>query len=169
MRLSDRDIAAITDTAAALFGRSATVRLFGSRLDDTLSDGDIDLLIEVDQGRGAAGRESAFRDSVGDALGDVMLDVLVRERGRPLRPIERLAVATGVPLGPQMPERASRTTETAMAKLARDLVSEAVTMADRNLDQLLWLRPRLGDLLPLSGDRMADLGRERLIEIDAFL
>ena len=170
MRLTDPEIATIRDAAAAVFGLTAQVRLFGSRLDDTLSDEDIDLFIEVDRGHGSVGTESWFRERVADALGaDTWLDVLVHERGRPLRPIERLAAATGVTLGPGTADAKQRSTTEDMTRLASELVAEALAMTDRNLEQLLWLQPIVGDLLPMSAAGMQDMPRERLVQIDAFL
>lgn len=49
MRLTPKDIRAIKDAAATVFGTSATVRLFGSRTDDQQRGGDIDLLIQYHQ------------------------------------------------------------------------------------------------------------------------
>ena len=46
MRLSRKQLVAITETALGVAGDGARVSLFGSRLDDTQSGGDIDLLIE---------------------------------------------------------------------------------------------------------------------------
>ena len=170
MRLTNPEMVTIRNAAAAVFGPTAQVRLFGSRLDDTLSDGDIDLFIEVDKGRGSVGTESWFRERVADALGSgTRLDVLVHERGRPLRPIERLAAATGVTLAPGTADARQRSTTKDMMKLARDLVAEALAMTDRDLEQLLWLQPIVSDLLPVSAAGMQEMPRERLVEIDAFL
>ena len=47
----------IQDTASAIFGTNAKVFLFGSRLDDALKGGDIDLYIESQQ-------EIALRDKI---------------------------------------------------------------------------------------------------------
>lgn len=47
MRLSDSQIAAIRRIVLEQAGASATVRLFGSRLDDSAKGGDVDLLIEL--------------------------------------------------------------------------------------------------------------------------
>lgn len=49
MRLSDTQRETIKDVTNALFGNSATVKLFGSRLDDTARGGDIDLLVTSDR------------------------------------------------------------------------------------------------------------------------
>src|SRR5512144_3002065 len=61
MRLDPSEITAITATAAQVFGPSATVRLFGSRVDDRRRGGDIDLYIEVDIGMSDLCRETDFR------------------------------------------------------------------------------------------------------------
>lgn len=47
MRLNDSQIAAIRRITREQAGESATVRLFGSRLDDSAKGGDVDLLIEL--------------------------------------------------------------------------------------------------------------------------
>jgi predicted nucleotidyltransferase len=47
MRLSDPQIAAIRQVVLEQAGVAATVRLFGSRLDDAAKGGDVDLLVEI--------------------------------------------------------------------------------------------------------------------------
>lgn len=47
MRLTAAERRAIKSSAATVFGRTATVRLFGSRVDDRARGGDIDLHIEL--------------------------------------------------------------------------------------------------------------------------
>jgi len=49
MRVNSNDIKAIKDVANAVFGETATIRLFGSRNDDKKKGGDIDLLIQFNQ------------------------------------------------------------------------------------------------------------------------
>jgi len=47
MRLTPAQIERIRSAVADLVGAQATVRLFGSRLDDSARGGDVDLLVEV--------------------------------------------------------------------------------------------------------------------------
>ncbi len=47
MRLTPTQITAIRAIVAQLAGDEASVRLFGSRLDDTAKGGDVDLLVEI--------------------------------------------------------------------------------------------------------------------------
>jgi hypothetical protein len=46
MRLNNNQLLAITDTTRAVVGAGARVSLFGSRLNDAQTGGDVDLLIE---------------------------------------------------------------------------------------------------------------------------
>lgn len=48
MRLSNRTQNIIGDSVKVVFGTDATVRLFGSRINDTARGGDIGLYIETD-------------------------------------------------------------------------------------------------------------------------
>jgi predicted nucleotidyltransferase len=47
MRLSPEQLEIITKTTSSVVGGSARVSLFGSRLDDSRSGGDVDLLVEA--------------------------------------------------------------------------------------------------------------------------
>ncbi len=49
MRLDDQQIATVKMLVGKIAGRGATVRLFGSRLDDSARGGDLDLLVESEQ------------------------------------------------------------------------------------------------------------------------
>lgn len=47
MRLTPRQVQKIKEVVARHFGESATVRLFGSRLDDRAKGGDFDFFVEL--------------------------------------------------------------------------------------------------------------------------
>ena len=99
VRLKQRDIDAIKSAVAETFGRTATVRLFGSRVHDDLRGGDIDLLIEADRSDEAEWvRIGAFRDSLFRHVDEQKVDVILVERGTLPSAFARLAAAGAVPL-----------------------------------------------------------------------
>ncbi len=99
MRLTEAQQHAIVTESARVFGPCATVRLFGSRVDDALRGGDIDLHIEVE------GSVTALLDlelnlyaRLIRRLGDRRIDIVLHPRGQALRPIDVQAIRTGVVL-----------------------------------------------------------------------
>ena len=100
MRLKQRDIEAIKAAAAAAFGDTATVRLFGSRTRDDLRGGDIDLLIEADPtGETEWRRTAMFKDESFRRIDAQQVDAVLVERGRPPSAFARLVARDAVPLG----------------------------------------------------------------------
>ena len=96
MRLTADQIRSIVDATHELAGGDAQVRLFGSRLNDELLGGDIDLLVEcprpVAQPVWLAAQITARLQR---ALGDRKIDVLVLGPGTKLDPVHRVARAEG--------------------------------------------------------------------------
>lgn len=85
MRLKQRDIDAIKIATHKVFGDTAIVRLFGSRVHDDLRGGDIDLLIEADPSdRSEWQRIGAFRDALFRMIDEQKVDVVLVERGKPM-------------------------------------------------------------------------------------
>lgn len=98
MRLSPHEIAAIKAAAAHAFGADATVRLFGSRLDDSRRGGDIDLLLEVEPEAATTCNEARFYGNLFERIDEQRVDVLLAARGREPTPIERIAYRDGIVL-----------------------------------------------------------------------
>ena len=99
MRLTPEEIAAIKATAAEAFGVDAVVRLFGSRVDDALEGGDVDLHVEVSSSPDCAQRRWIMQRHLWSALPDHdKVDLLVSERGGVPRGFERIAYRDGVVL-----------------------------------------------------------------------
>jgi predicted nucleotidyltransferase len=99
MRLDDKTREIIKSEVAAQFGADTTVRLFGSRVDDTQRGGDIDLLIEPV--RPLAHRiqeECRLSARLYIKLGGRKVDVLIRDTLKPLLPIHEQALRNGVVL-----------------------------------------------------------------------
>ena len=88
MRLSEREIQVLRSEARHAFGPDVRVFLFGSRVDDTLRGGDIDLLIQTDCVEDAAVFQAriSFLARVKLALGERKIDVVLDYPGRHTRP-----------------------------------------------------------------------------------
>lgn len=99
MRLSDEQKRIIREEVTNAFGPEAGVRLFGSRLDDTRRGGDIDLYIEAPgDARELLARELDLYARLQRRLGQQRIDIVVHGQGQQLRPVDRHARETGVPL-----------------------------------------------------------------------
>jgi predicted nucleotidyltransferase len=98
MRLTAEEVAGIKAAVMEVFGRSAVVRLFGSRVDDARKGGDIDLLVEVPTGRASFDDECDLLFAIEDRLGERKVDILLVEAGQPLDPMRRIALRDGVRL-----------------------------------------------------------------------
>jgi predicted nucleotidyltransferase len=97
MRLSDQERHTIKQTVAKWFGTDAQVRLFGSRADDRLRGGDIDLHIVTTRPDAAnLDTELAFSVDLKDRIGEQRIDVVLRHRAEPEHPIDRLAKEKGI-------------------------------------------------------------------------
>lgn len=99
MRLSTAQITTIRNAVRELAGKDATVRLFGSRLDDNLRGGDIDLLVElpnpVDNPAQLAAQISA---RISHNMRGRKVDVLLSAPNLRLQSIHEIAKRDGKPL-----------------------------------------------------------------------
>lgn len=96
MRLEPSEVQAIRRAAQAVFGAQAQVRVFGSRVQDHLKGGDLDLWLEVAPGAATLANELKFRDLIARPLDELKVDVVLHERGRSLTPIDQIARRDGV-------------------------------------------------------------------------
>lgn len=96
MRLTDEEVSAIKAAAAEAFGPTAVVRLFGSRVDDDLEGGDVDLHVEVDPEPDADDRLWKLRGALWSNLAYDKVDVLISRRGIRPRGFERIAYRDGI-------------------------------------------------------------------------
>ncbi len=99
MRLTTEQRLQIRRAAASTLGEGATVRLFGSRLDDTARGGDLDLFVELDgEPAELLERELKFYAALQRELGEQRIDIVVHRKGAALRPIDCEALRRGVVL-----------------------------------------------------------------------
>jgi len=99
VRLSEQTQTIINGTAHDIFGSDVAVKVFGSRLNDQVRGGDIDLLIEsesqIDQSRYKSLQLVARLQML---LGDQSIDVLVIDPQTDKQAIHSEAQRTGVSL-----------------------------------------------------------------------
>ncbi|TAN52520.1 MAG: nucleotidyltransferase domain-containing protein [Methylococcaceae bacterium] len=97
MRLTTEQIQAIREETRMVFGADSSVRLFGSRVDDTARGGDIDLLVECDEPVKERLKKSlALTARLQMRLGDQPIDVLVIDPETPLQPVHQVARQMGI-------------------------------------------------------------------------
>lgn len=98
MRLQPYEVAAIKAATSDVFGATAIVRLFGSRVDDRLRGGDIDLHIEVDALANETHAKSLFERKLFEQIDPQKVDVVLTVRGGTPRGFERIAYRDGIVL-----------------------------------------------------------------------
>jgi hypothetical protein len=99
MRIAPVEAQAIKETVHAVFGEQAIVRLFGSRADDTLKGGDIDLYIELPAKDYTYAKKLRFWCELINRLGDQKIDIVINKIGvSPHLPIHDIARSKGIRL-----------------------------------------------------------------------
>ena len=99
MRLSLQTQQIIRDTVREVFGDGASVKVFGSRINDEARGGDIDLLVELPSITAEIERKTmqlAARLQL--RIGDQPIDVLVLDPATIRQPIHEQASITGIGL-----------------------------------------------------------------------
>lgn len=193
MRLTSDEINAITDCAARHFGAGSVVRLFGSRVHDDLRGGDIDLHVIAETAeRATLQSEGAFLAALEERIGEQRIDVLLLAPGERFRPIDDIAVATGISLalsggierreggpglaaaslrdgsGPPPYDRqpnGTRSMADARAQLLDDAVVAGRAVRERLIEALAFVEPRL----PLGAEDLEELDRPGRLELDSLI
>ncbi len=99
MRLNSDQVKAIKQTAQQVLGDDARVTLFGSRANDALRGGDIDLLFETPrQLNNRVAATGQIYVKLIHHLGDRKIDVLLKDATTAEAPVMRAARETGVVL-----------------------------------------------------------------------
>ena len=95
MRLTPEEIDAIKETFTEVF-KEGEIYLFGSRVDDALRGGDIDLYIQTPPVEDLAEKKVDFLVKLKRRIGERKIDVVIARDET--RPIERAALESGVKL-----------------------------------------------------------------------
>lgn len=80
MRIKSRDREIIKEKTREIFGSTASVLLFGSRIDDTKKGGDIDLFIEDDNLTDAVRKKIILMTELQFQLGERKIDIITASR-----------------------------------------------------------------------------------------
>jgi len=97
MRLDPKTLEIIKSEVANQLGPEAIIRLFGSRVDDNLKGGDIDLYIELnDVLENHIQAECKLTARLYITLGGRKVDVLIKDAKAPMLPIHHQAMLTGI-------------------------------------------------------------------------
>ena len=96
MRLQDFEISTIKSAASHIFGNGSKVVLFGSRVNDDVKGGDIDLYIQPSDKNNLWEKKIDFLVQLKSAIGDQKIDVVIsRDKSRL---IEQEAIRKGIEL-----------------------------------------------------------------------
>jgi len=101
MRLTAAQQEAIVDAFRKTFHSGARLFLFGSRTDDSLRGGDIDLCVETSADKTWAALvplRQSFQVELLKRLGDRRIDIVLRRQGDTIRPIDREIGQKGIEL-----------------------------------------------------------------------
>jgi predicted nucleotidyltransferase len=97
MRLSESVRDSLTKAFESVFAPEDELYLFGSRVDDSLRGGDIDLLVTSSAAPAElVRRRSRFASLLARSLGDRKIDIVVYRTGSPRASIHDHALAQGV-------------------------------------------------------------------------
>lgn len=101
MRLTAAQQEMIVDAFRKTFRSGARLFLFGSRTDDSLRGGDIDLCVETDPEAtwdALVPLRQSFQVELLKRLGDRRIDIVVKRQGDAIRPIDREIGQKGIEL-----------------------------------------------------------------------
>ncbi len=98
MRLTPEEVKALVTACKSCFGSTAQIWLFGSRVDESASGGDIDLYIETALSENIVSHTIAFREQIWPCFGDQKIDIVVHRQNEPYQAIHEMAKTTGIKL-----------------------------------------------------------------------
>ncbi|MBT2787292.1 MULTISPECIES: nucleotidyltransferase domain-containing protein [unclassified Halomonas] len=96
MRLSEEQKAIVKQVGREVFGKNVQLALFGSRLNDHLKGGDIDILVKSDEPMtGKMIKMLTMTARLQMRLGDQPIDILIYDPETPLSPVYEEALTNG--------------------------------------------------------------------------
>ncbi|MBI1209333.1 MAG: hypothetical protein GC191_18870 [Azospirillum sp.] len=168
MRLTAEQAETIRRCAREAFGPAVVVRLFGSRVDDSLRGGDIDLHREIPVPADWQAALDTFHFALFKAFDERKIDTILHRTGEPLAPIDRIALQTGI-VRHSGGCGGSAVTMKRKGGKDQDLILLHFSTLRPLVESLRRARDRLTCLGPLDGARLNALDDDDAAWIDAFI
>jgi predicted nucleotidyltransferase len=150
MRLTSFEITAITHSAKNIFGESAKVYLFGSRVDDTKKGGDIDLYVVSENQDNLVEKEIKFKTALDRVLGEQKIDVVIARDNQ--RPIEMQAIENGIELNIETLK-----------------LEKAIKECSKHLQRINEAYNDMQAFMPLTATKYESLSKDDVQAIDQYL
>ncbi|MEM6439264.1 MAG: nucleotidyltransferase domain-containing protein [Pseudomonadota bacterium] len=166
--MSAEEIAGIKAAVSEVFGPDAVVRLFGSRVDDARRGGDIDLLVEVPEGRESFNDQIAAKVALWDRIGERKIDLVLMGPGGPTERIHRVALKEGIVLEGD-PAILARMQPKGSEPMRADKLADALIACDRIAARLELSLVDLEGELPATPEGVEAFDKARQTDVDAFL
>lgn len=150
MRLRLVDIESILCCKDSIFGKNTKIYVFGSRLDDSLKGGDIDLYIQIEDKNALFEKKINFLSCLSNKIGEQKVDVVFSLDQD--RDIEQEAMQKGVEL-----------------KLDNVKLEKYFDECDRHLQRIEEAYTDIQGIIPISSQRYENLTKDEVQAIDQYL
>ncbi|MDO9142568.1 MAG: nucleotidyltransferase domain-containing protein [Methylobacter sp.] len=150
MRLTLFEIKTIQQSAKNIFGDTAKVYLFGSRVDDKQKGGDIDLYVVPDNKNDLFEKKIKFLTALHKVLGEQKIDVVFATD--PSRPIEQQAIEKGVELN-----------------LQNLKIDKVLNECSKHLQRINEAYSDMSVFMPLTATKYQALAKDEVQAIDQYL
>jgi len=150
MRLSTFEIKTIVQETKNIFGKKSEVYLFGSRVDDNLKGGDIDLYIKPENIVDLHNAKMKFLLKLEDKLGEQKIDIIFEKNLN--RDIEHIAIQNGVKLD-----------------IDDIRLKKYFNECDKHLQRIDEAFEDMKDILPLDSKKYRNLTKDNVQDIDQYI
>ena len=150
MRITLFEAETIVQYSKLIFGSSARVFLFGSRVDDTLKGGDIDLYIELDDDTDLLEKKLQLLLLFEKKLGEQKIDIVFQKDIT--RDIEKEALSKGVELD-----------------ILTIKLNKYFHECEKHIQRIDEAYEDMKNIVPLSTQRYKELNKDEVQDIDQFL
>ncbi len=150
LRITLFEAEAIVQSSQRIFGSGARVFLFGSRVDDTLKGGDIDLYIEVDDDTDLLEKKLKLLVLLEKKLGVQKIDIVFQKDVE--RNIEKEALNKGVELD-----------------ILTIKLNKYFHECEKHIQRIDEAYEDMKNIIPLSAQKYKDLNKDEVQDIDQFL